>query len=139
MSSENGSTDARSIVFFDGVCGLCNHTVNFLLDRDRNSVLTFAPLQGQTATQIVPDEVRQNLNTFVLAHNDRLFYRSGAMARILMRLGGLWRILGGLLWLIPWPLRDLGYRIVSKLRYRMFGKTETCRMPTPEERSRFLD
>ena len=133
------TSSAASIVFFDGVCGLCNHTVNFLLDRDSSAVLRFAPLQGTTAAEIVPEAVRVNLNTFVFAHNDRLYYRSGAMARILMQLGGFWRILGGLLWLIPWPLRDVGYRIVSVLRYRMFGKTEACRMPTPEERSRFMD
>ena len=138
MTAEHRNDTPPAIVFFDGVCGLCNHTVNFLLERDRNGRLKFAPLQGETAAGMVPDSIRQDLNTFVFAHHGDLFYRSGAMARILMHIGGLWRIAGVLLWLIPWPLRDLGYRMVSSVRYRMFGKTEACRMPTPEERSRFL-
>jgi len=135
------STDASDacIVFFDGVCGLCNHTVNFLMARDRRRRLKFAPLQGSTAEQLVPAEVRSNLDTFVFSDRGRLYYRSTALSRILMEIGGVWEILGGLLWLIPWPLRDLGYRIVSKLRYRLLGKHESCRLPTPDERAMFLD
>ena len=128
-----------SIVFFDGVCGLCNHTVNFLLTHDVGGVLKFSPLQGETAAQLVPSEVREDLNTFVFLNAGKLHYRSGAMARILMQIGGIWRIVGAALWLIPWPLRDAGYRVVSGLRYRLFGKHESCRLPTAEERSRFLD
>jgi predicted DCC family thiol-disulfide oxidoreductase YuxK len=133
------NTDHDAIVFFDGVCGLCNHMVNFLMAIDRQEVLKFAPLQGETAANFVPAGARQNLNSFVFANSGRLYYRSGALARILMRIGGLWRILGAMLWLIPWPLRDAGYRIVAVLRYRLFGKHESCRLPAPEERSRFLD
>ncbi len=133
------NTEQDAIVFFDGVCGLCNHTVNFLMSRDRRAVLKFAPLQGETAAKLVPDTVRHDLNTFVFANSGRLYYRSGAMARILMRIGGIWRILGVVLWFIPWPLRDAGYRIVAAFRYKLFGKHESCRLPTPEERSRFLD
>ena len=129
----------QAIVFFDGVCGLCNHTVNFLMARDRHGVLKFAPLQGETSREIVPGPVREQLNTFVFADHGKLSYRSSALARILLRLGGLWSVAGALLWMIPWPLRDAGYRIVSKFRYRLFGKNEACRLPTPEERSRFLD
>ena len=134
----DSNTDS-AIVFFDGVCGLCNHTVDFLLKRDRQGVLKFAPLQGETATEIVPAQVRQDLNTFVFANRGQLFYRSGALARILMRIGGIWRLLGALLWLIPWPIRDVGYRIVSRLRYHLFGRKESCRLPTLDERNRFLD
>ena len=127
------------IVFFDGVCGLCNHTINFLMARDKKCRLRFAPLQGQTAEQLVPKDVRSRLNTFVFSENGRLFYRSTALVRILMQIRGIWRIMGALLWLVPWPLRDIGYRIVAGLRYRLFGKHETCRLPTPAERALFLD
>lgn len=133
------NTNQGAVVFFDGVCGLCNHTVSFLMSRDRQGVLKFAPLQGDTAARLVPQKARQDLNSFVFANNKHLYYRSGAMARILMRIGGVWRILGAILWLIPWPLRDAGYRIVAALRYKMFGKHDSCRLPTPAERSRFLD
>lgn len=128
-----------SIVFFDGVCGLCNHAINFLMKCDRHRRLRFAPLQGETALDLVPAEVREQLSTFVFADEGRLSYRSTAFAKILMRIGGVWLIIGALLWLIPWPLRDLGYRCVSKARYALFGKKEACRLPTPEERTLFLD
>lgn len=135
----NTESQHQFIVFFDGVCGLCNSAINFLMARDSKGVLKFAPLQGETASRIVPENVRQNLSTFVFADNGDLYYRSSALARILMRIGGLWGVLGALLWLIPWPLRDLGYRFVSRIRYRVFGKHETCRLPTADERARFLD
>ena len=130
---------AYPVVFFDGVCGLCNHAINFLMSKDSAAELRFAPLQGKTAARMVPDEIRESLNTFVFADSGRLHYRSAAMCRILMRIGGLWGFGGALLWLIPWPLRDLGYRFVSKVRYRLFGKHEACRLPTAAERARFLD
>ena len=140
MNAEREKSPGQpAIVFFDGICGLCNHTVNFLLSQDSGGALKFAPLQGETATQLVPSEVRADLNTFVFLNAGKLHYRSGAMARILMQIGGFWRIIGMALWLIPWPLRDAGYRVVSALRYRLFGKRESCRLPTAEERSRFLD
>lgn len=128
-----------SIVFFDGVCGLCNHAINFLMARDQHRRLRFAPLQGVTASKLVPSEVRDKLDTFVFSDRGRLFYRSTAFARILMRMGGFWRLLGVLLWVIPSPIRNLGYRLVSRVRYRLFGKHESCRLPTPEERALFLE
>lgn len=127
------------IVFFDGVCGLCNHSVNWLLSRDVAHKLRFAPLQGETAIQSVPAAIREQLSTLVLLRDGQVFVRSGAVSRILMTIGGKWWLAGALLWLIPFPLRDLGYRIVSALRYRLFGKHDACRLPTPLERAVFLD
>jgi len=135
-SSQNSES---SIVFFDGVCGLCNHAINFLMARDQHRRLRFAPLQGVAARELVPDEVRSKLDTFVFSDQGRLFYRSTALARILMRIGGLWWLIGALLWLIPAPLRNLGYRCVARVRYRLFGKHESCRLPTAEERALFLE
>ena len=100
------------IVFFDGVCGLCNNFVDFLLDRDVDGVLRFAPLQGTAAEELVSEEIRTGLGTVVFADNGRTWIRSGAVSRILMRLGGRWKLLGMLLWVIPWPLRDIGYAVV---------------------------
>ena len=140
MSKESDNTTIdQSIVFFDGVCGLCSHTVDFLLRLDSKARLKFAPLQGQTATTIVQENVRENLNTFVFASNGKLHYRTGALARILMTIGGFWKLVGAALWVIPSPARNLGYKIVAKYRYKMFGKHEACRLPTVEERKRFLD
>lgn len=128
---------ADRIVFFDGVCGLCNHTVNFLLNHDKGGKLRFAPLQGETARKLLREDQR-DLSTLVYRDGGRDWTRSSAVVRILWQLGGAWSLLGSLLWLIPLPLRNLGYRLVAALRYTLFGKRETCRLPTPEERARFL-
>lgn len=134
-----------NVVFFDGVCGLCNRFVDFVLSRDRQGAIRFAPLQGETARRGVRGEGRgassetRSLDTIVwLDSSSREFVRSAAAVRVLWRLGGVWSLIGWLLWLIPRPLRDVGYRLVAANRYRWFGKKETCRLPSPAERERFL-
>jgi predicted DCC family thiol-disulfide oxidoreductase YuxK len=127
-----------NLLFFDGVCGLCNRTVDFFLKRDRKERILFAPLQGETARRELTTEDVTDLNTIVLKTPHALYKRSAAVVRLLWLLGGGWSACGTLLWLIPWPLRDLGYRLVALSRYRLFGKKETCRIPTADERSRFL-
>ena len=125
-------------VFFDGVCGLCNASVDFILRRDRQAAFLFSPLQGETARTELPPPLRETLDTLVLKTAAGTFVRSAAVVRILWGLPGVWALVGWLLWLIPLPLRDWGYRIVSANRIRWFGQKETCRIPTPEERERFL-
>lgn len=132
-------SDSNPILFFDGVCGLCNSVVDWVLRNDRRGIVLFSPLRGETAQQRLPDGDRERLDTVVFIEGDRITRRSTAIVRLLSHLGGVWTVLAWLLWLIPWPLRDVGYRGVSKLRYRLFGKKETCRLPTPDERARFLD
>lgn len=127
-----------AVVFFDGVCGLCNVSVDFILARDTHQRFRFAPLQGDTARQKLPSADRERLDTLVLLTEQGTYRRSAAVVRILWRLPGAWPVLGALLWVIPGPLRDMGYRIVSANRLRWFGKKESCRLPTPEERERFL-
>lgn len=127
------------IVFFDGVCGLCNHTVDFLLRRDVRGILRFAPLQGSTATQVLPPDVRDRLDTMAYYRLGQPYYRSTAVLWILQDLGGFWGAIGTLLRIVPAWLRDVGYRGVSLLRYRIFGKHEVCRIPSSEERARFLE
>ena len=130
---------ALPVVFFDGFCGLCNHSVNWLLAHDPNRRLRFAPLQGTLAGNVLSTQLRERLDTLVFLRNGSIYVRTAAVSRILMTLGGPWAALGALLWIIPAPLRDLGYRIVSRLRYRLFGKHDTCRLPSPAERAVFLD
>lgn len=133
------SAGQRAIVFFDGICGFCNATVDLLMRCDRHGVLNFASLQGETAARLLPESDRQDLKTLVLVtESGRRYVRSAATVRIAWRLGGLWKVAAVLLWLIPLPLRDLGYRVVSHIRYRLFGTRETCRMPTDTERDRLL-
>lgn len=130
--------EAGPIVFFDGVCGLCNHFVDFVLKHDREKRFRFAPLQGETAQQLLDASDTESLKSIVLIDEAGTHRRSTAVVRVLHGLGLGWRILGMLFWLVPLPLRNVGYHCVAKMRYFMFGKKESCRMPTPEERGRLL-
>jgi predicted DCC family thiol-disulfide oxidoreductase YuxK len=131
-------TGEAPIIFFDGVCGLCNRFIDFVISRDRAAVFRFAPLQGETARERLPEADVRDINTMVLWEEQGVFRKSTAAARILIRLGGIWRLLGFAVRLMPRPLRDFGYSLVARYRYAIFGKKETCRMPTPAERGRFL-
>jgi len=126
------------VLFFDGVCGLCDRTVTQLLRQDRAGVLRFAPLQGETAARLLPEEDVKGLASVVLIDGAGTHRRSDAIVRVLGHLGGRSRVYAGLLRAVPRPVRDLGYRFVARARYRVFGKKDVCRMPTAEERGRFL-
>ena len=130
--------NGHPVLFFDGVCGLCDVAVDFLIARDPAGVLRFAPLQGGTAAAVLPDADRECLRSLVLIDDSGASRRSRAVVKALSHLGGRWRAAAWALWLVPAPLRDAGYRLTAKLRYAVWGKKETCRMPTAEERGRFL-
>ena len=125
------------IVFFDGVCGLCNSSVNTLLRIDLHARLKFAPLQGETARALLSEDQR-DLNSLVLMDHAGVWRSSTAVVRILGHLGGLWPVPAAALWLIPKPIRNWGYGFIARHRYRWFGQTEACRMPRPGEAARFL-
>jgi predicted DCC family thiol-disulfide oxidoreductase YuxK len=127
------------VVYFDGVCGLCNHFVNFVLKHDRVGQIRFAPLQGELAAQRLPQSDTENISSVVVEQAGNVFRYSTAVVHVFLAMGGGWRILGRLLWCVPRPLRDIGYRFIGRNRYRMFGRKETCRLPTPSERARFLN
>ena len=130
----------KPILFFDGVCGLCNRSVDFAMSRDSEGKLLYSPLQGETARELLTEQDRENIDTVVFrsADGSGVYRRSAAAVRVLWLLGFPWNLCGWLLWVIPLPIRNVGYRLVSWSRYRLFGKHETCRMPTPEERNRIL-
>lgn len=126
------------VLYFDGVCGLCSRAVDFVMRHDRRSQFRFAPLQGETAAENLSPRDVAALESMVVTDETGTYRKSSAAVRVLQQLGGWWSVCGWLLWLIPKPLRDVGYSVVARGRYRMFGKHETCRLPTPEERERFL-
>ncbi len=131
--------ETSGLVFFDGLCGLCDRTVSFLVAKDRRRRLRFAPLQGKAALELSAAQ-RENLQSMVYWRRDgKVFERSAAVARALMAIGGAWAVAGAAMWLVPRPLRDAGYRVVASNRYQWFGKRETCRLPSVEERAVFLD
>jgi predicted DCC family thiol-disulfide oxidoreductase YuxK len=140
------SSMAHPILLYDGVCGLCNRLNQFVLRRDLAGMFRFASLQSALAARILARHGADaaDLDTvYVVVNPDRpdehLLARSDAVIFVLKRLGGFWRFMGFLLRLNPRFLRDWGYRIVARNRYRFFGRSETCFLPGPENRGRFLD
>ena len=137
------SMAAHSMVFYDGACGLCHHTVRFAIARDRDgSRFRFAALGGEAFRRLVPEPARAGLpdSIVVLTPDGRLLTRSAAVIHILERIGGSWRLPGGLLGLIPRTIRDLGYNGIARIRYRLFSKPlDTCPVTPPTLRKRFDD
>jgi predicted DCC family thiol-disulfide oxidoreductase YuxK len=125
------------IVFFDGVCGLCNASVDRLLKWDHRGVLRFAPLQGLTAAQLLPAERINDLDSFVLLDDRGMHLRSDAALRAVAHLGGGWRLANALR-VVPAFLRDAVYGRIARNRYRWFGRRDACRLPLPNEQERFL-
>lgn len=128
----------NQIVFFDGVCVLCNGFVDFILSRDGERLFKFAPLQGETAKRTLPEAYVKDMTTVVLWSQGQIFTRSDAALMILTQLGGGWAAMK-VFWIVPSFVRDLFYRLVAGQRYHWFGKRDSCRLPTPEERAQFLD
>ena len=134
------------IVLYDGVCGLCNRLVQFLLKHDRDGNLRFASLQSDFAAKVLQrhDIDPTDLDTLHLVVNyeqadERVLQRSDAVLHAGRQLGGVWSSLSTLGKVVPRPVRNLVYRFVAQNRYRVFGKYDTCMLPDPKQRSRFLD
>ena len=131
-------TDAP-ILLYDGVCGLCARSVRWILRHERDHALQFAPLQGETAAALRErfPRIPTVLSTVVLVDGDRVHVRSKAFLYAARHLRAPWRWLYAMRW-IPGFLPDLGYRVVAALRYRLFGKKDSCEIPAPDQRARFL-
>jgi predicted DCC family thiol-disulfide oxidoreductase YuxK len=128
----------KAIVFFDGICGICNKFIDFLFKEDREKVLLFAPLQGETADKNLNKEFAQKADTIVFKNNKGIYFKSDAVLEIFRSMGGIWKLaVAG--YIIPAFLRDGLYDIMSGKRYQWFGKKETCRIPSAEEKERFLN
>ncbi len=128
-----------NLVLYDGLCGLCNSTVLWLLRIDCRRILTFAPLQGETAKQF---PLPQNSETIVYifnsgSQNQKMFLRSDAILEILRTVGGLWKV-AVIFLVIPRNIRDTLYDWIARNRYRWFGKYDECKLPSVELRHRFL-
>ena len=132
------NSTGKGIVFIDGSCILCHGLAEFLLRQEKSGRIKLATLQGQTASRLLPEDLRKDLQTVVLYQDGQYFTRSTAVLRLMLFLPGIWSlsILG---WLIPRGLRDWVYKLVAQSRYRLFGKLETCRLPAAEDRRRILD
>ena len=135
------ASPSSELLFYDGHCGLCHRAVKFVLKHDRSgNAFRFAPLQGSTFQSRVFPEQRAALpdSIVVLTDAGSLLVRSDAFVHILRRLGGGWRFLGGIVDVIPRPLRDLAYDFIARVRYRVFGKRDDlCPIVPPDLRARF--
>jgi predicted DCC family thiol-disulfide oxidoreductase YuxK len=129
---------AKPVIFFDDVCVMCNSFVNILLHVDRRQRFFFAPLRGETAGRLLPP-LPDDASKWSMVYVDEsgIHDQSDASLEVYRRLGGLWWLLS-LARFVPRAIRDPIYRVIAKNRYRWFGKRETCRIPSAEERERFL-
>ena len=130
----------KSIVFFDGVCNLCNGTVQFLLKIDKHQRLQFGSLQGETAKRILPTHQisPEKLNSIIFIHQNKVYTESTAVLEIFRVIGGPWKALY-IFKIIPGFIRNGIYRIVAHYRYKWFGKKEQCMIPGPAEKNRFFN
>lgn len=130
----------QPIILFDGVCNLCSGAVQFVLKRDKKQQFRFASLQGNAGQELLKQYnlPQNNFNSFVLIDDGKVFTKSNAALEIAKRLNGGWKLLYAFK-IVPKFIRDAVYRLIANNRYKWFGKKETCWLPTPELRSRFLD
>lgn len=132
-------TIVKAVVLFDGVCNLCNRSVQFIIKRDHSSQFYFAALQSEYGRKQkrelgIPDSSMQSI---ILVRGNQYFQRSSAVLEIASMLGGVWSVLY-VLKIIPRFLRDWIYNGIANNRYRWFGRQDQCMIPTPELKARFL-
>ena len=132
--------DTQAVIFFDGVCNLCNGAVNFVIKRDKKSVFKFATLQSEIGSKLLleKDYSKSDLSSFVLLLNNRLYTRSTAALLVCSYLSGLWPAMYCFI-IVPKFIRDFIYNIISKNRYQWFGKNEECMIPTPGLKAKFIN
>ncbi len=131
--------DNRHIVIFDGVCNFCNGAVNFIIKRDPEGVFAFTPMQSDLAQELMNKYKIHNvgIDTFLLIKNGQCFVFSSAALEIAKDLTGCWHIFD-IFKLVPSIIRDFFYKVFARNRYTIFGRQETCMVPTEEVRSRFV-
>ena len=137
--------ESNPIVLYDGVCGLCNRLVQFLLKRDTHDRFRFASLQSEFAHHLLTRQGADphDLDTVYVVKDygqpeQSLLARSDAVLYMLAQLGGVWK-LAGVGRVLPKAVRDVLYNVVARNRYRVFGKHESCMLPEPKHREKFLD
>jgi predicted DCC family thiol-disulfide oxidoreductase YuxK len=133
------SNSSHPILLFDGVCNLCNRSVQFVLKHDQEKIFRFASLQSNAGQALLQqfNLPLTDFNSFVLVEGEQVFTKSTGALKVARQLKG-WRWLYGFI-IIPRFIRDAVYGFIARNRYRWFGKQESCWLPTPELRARFLE
>lgn len=128
----------KPIIFFDGVCNLCNASVQFVIAHDNKDQFGFTAIQGELAKNVLPkfNVDQTQLSTVLLLEDGKLYTKSSAALRIAKKLDGAWPLLYGFI-IIPKFIRDWFYNIIAKNRYKWWGREESCWIPTPALKSKF--
>ncbi len=126
------------VILFDGVCNFCDASVQFILKRDPNEIFRFASLQSDAGQELlrkykVPDDV----DSMILIENEKVYFKSSAALRISRHLQGVWKLFYAFI-ILPAPIRNAMYDLIAKNRYKWFGQKESCMLPPPNVRKRFL-
>ena len=128
------------VILFDGICNLCSNVVQFIIKRDKKNIYKFASLQSPFGQFVLKKHnlSGQYLKTFILLQNDKVYTKSTGALMVTKKLSGIWPALYIFI-IIPPFIRNLVYDLVSKYRYSLFGKKETCWIPSPKLKSKFLN
>lgn len=131
---------SKSILLYDGVCTLCDHSVQFVLKYDRNKRFLFGQLDSKTAKIFLKQQEKDysKIDSVVFIDDKSIYTKSSAALKVLTSLGGLWQV-AGIFYILPKFLRDKVYDYIARHRYAWFGKMPACRIPTEEESARFID
>lgn len=130
----------HSIILFDGVCNLCNSSVQFVIKHDKQKQFVFASLQSDAGQNLLKQYQlpTQNFNSFILIQNEKVFIKSTAALMVAKQLSGLTKLLYGFI-IVPAFIRNAVYNFIAKNRYKWFGKKDSCMIPTPDLKARFLN
>ena len=139
MANQESIANTPKIILFDGVCNLCNGSVQFVIQRDSKKVFRYAALQSDFAKKLLEslNQPAPDIESVILVDGNSVYYRSDAALRIAKRLSGAWPMLSIFL-IVPRFIRDAVYNFIGRNRYKWFGKQESCMIPTPELKELFL-
>lgn len=138
-------SEKEAFLLYDGVCGFCNKTVQTILNYDKRGTMRFAALQSDYAKAVIERHpIAKDVDSVVFLETspatgeERVFIRSNAALHVAVYLGGVWKLLL-IAYMVPTPIRDFFYDLFARYRYRIFGRYDSCMLPPPEVRARFLD
>ena len=135
MTGKNFSSD-KPIIFYDEICALCDHTIRFLILKDNENQLFFSPLQGKIASSLIEKKYTENLNTFVILYQGKIYVKSRAIKLLIKLIKTLY--LYKWMLIIPNFIIDIGYTFIGKIRYIVFGKNDKCLYLNKDLKKKFI-
>ncbi|MFS0637790.1 thiol-disulfide oxidoreductase DCC family protein [Mesobacillus foraminis] len=126
------------VILFDGDCNFCDSSVQFIINRDPKGIFQFASLQSEAGQELLKKHsVPADVDSMILIEDEKVYYKSAAALRICRHLQGAWKMLYALI-IVPSPIRNFVYDVIARNRYKWFGQKESCMLPPPSIRKRFL-